>query len=142
IYPVPYTLTKSSSYLTYELRKLNINSHVVGKDVSRDMVFKDDSVAITHIYRAKGNEAAMVYVMNANFYHGGFELGKKRNSLFTAITRTKAWVRICGVGDGMDILINEHAQLEAENYTLSFKYPNARAIDSMENAYGDRTDEQ
>lgn len=142
IYPVPYTLTKSSSYLTYELRKLNINSHVVGKDVSRDIVFKDNSVAITHIYRAKGNEAAMVYVMNANFYHGGFELGKKRNSLFTAITRTKAWVRICGVGDGMDILINEHAQLEAENYTLSFKYPNARAIDSMENAYGDRSDEQ
>ncbi|KMK91287.1 hypothetical protein VL01_17035 [Aeromonas enteropelogenes] len=42
----------------------------------------------------------------------------------------------------MDMLINEHARLEAENYTLSFKYPNAKAIDSMENAYGDSSDEQ
>lgn len=142
IYPVPYTMAKQSAYLTYELRKLDIKCHIVGKDTSRDIISKEKSVSITHIHRAKGNEAAMVYVMNSQFYQGGYELGRKRNSLFTAITRTKAWLRICGVGNGMDVLIKEYDQVINQNYRLSFKYPKADEIDAMENTYGDKSEEQ
>lgn len=142
IFPVPYTMARQSAYLTYELRSLNINCHIVGKDTSRDVIFKDNSIAITHIHRAKGNEAAMVFVMNSHYYQGGYELGKKRNSLFTAITRTKAWLRICGVGDNMDILINEYDKVVSNNYRLSFNYPTARNMDEMDDAYGDKSEEQ
>ncbi|HDV4015089.1 TPA: ATP-binding domain-containing protein, partial [Escherichia coli] len=92
--------------------------------------------------RAKGNEAAMVYVMNSQYYQGGYELGKKRNSLFTAITRTKAWLRICGVGDGMDILIDEYNNVVSNNYRLSFNYPSSENMDAMDNTYGDKSEEQ
>ncbi|TDS68369.1 superfamily I DNA and RNA helicase [Pantoea sp. PNA 14-12] len=142
IYPVPYTMPKQSAHLIYELRKLNINCHIVGKDTSRDVIFKENSIAITHIHRAKGNEAAMVYVMNSQFYQGGFELGKKRNSLFTAITRTKAWLRVCGVGEGMDVLINEYNKVLENNFRLSFEYPQADKMDAMDNTYGDKSEEQ
>jgi superfamily I DNA and RNA helicase len=142
VFPVPYTMARQAAYLTYELRKLNINCHIVGKDTSRDVIFKDNSIAITHIHRAKGNEAAMVYVMNSQYYQGGYELGKKRNSLFTAITRTKAWLRICGVGDGMDILIDEYNNVVDNNYRLSFNYPSSENMDAMDNTYGDKSEEQ
>jgi len=142
IFPVPYTMARQAAYLTYELRSLKINCHIVGKDTSRDVIFKDDSVAITHIHRAKGNEAAMVYVMNSQFYQGGFELGKKRNSLFTAITRTKAWLRICGIGESMDVLLHEYNKVVENNYRLIFEYPNAEKMDAMDDTYGDKSEEQ
>lgn len=143
IFPVPYTIARQAAYLTYELRCLGIDSHVIGsKGVSRDIVFKEDSIAITHIYRAKGNEAAMVYVMDSHYYQSGYELGKKRNSLFTAITRTKAWLRLCGIGPLMNELIDEYNQLLQNNFKLSFTYPNIQSIDDLEQAYGDKTDDE
>ncbi|ELI4232333.1 DEAD/DEAH box helicase [Salmonella enterica] len=142
IYPVPYTMAKQAAYLTYELRNLNIDCHIVGKDSSRDLIFKEKSVSITHIHRAKGNEAAMVYVMNSQYYQGGYELGKKRNSLFTAITRTKAWLRINGVGPGMDVLMREYEEVVNQNYRLSFNYPNPNMMDDMDNTYGDKSEDQ
>lgn len=143
IYPVPYTMAKQAAYLTYELRSLGIDSHIIGsKGVSRDLVFKDNSIAITHIHRAKGNEAAMVYVINSQYYQGGYELGKKRNSFFTAITRTKAWLRVCGIGHQMDLLEKEYNALLENNFTLTFEYPDSKSMDDMDNAYGDKTDNE
>ena len=74
-------------------------------DTTPDVFFaeNEESVAFTGIYRAKGNEAAMVYVINSDLcYDSTFELAKKRNQLFTAITRSKAWVRVLGVGENMN----------------------------------------
>ncbi|MCH7336184.1 ATP-binding domain-containing protein [Acinetobacter sp. NIPH 2699] len=143
IYPVPYTLSRQAAHLTYELRCLGIDSHIIGsKGVSKDIVFKDDSIAITHIHRAKGNEAAMVYVMNSHYYQSGYELGKKRNSLFTAITRTKAWLRVCGIGSLMEALEAEYLKLLENNFKLSFQYPNSTSIDQLDQAYGDKTEDE
>ena len=64
-------------------------------------------VSCSAIYRAKGNESPMVYIVNSNYCFEGFELIKLRNILFTAITRSRAWVRICGIGDDMKNLIQE-----------------------------------
>ncbi|XZW84212.1 DEAD/DEAH box helicase [Acinetobacter baumannii] len=143
IYPAPYTIAKQAAYLTYELRCLGIDSHVIGaKGISRDMVFKDDSIAITHIYRAKGNEAAMVYVMDSHYYQSGYELGKKRNSLFTAITRTKAWLRVCGIGPLMEALVEEYNRLLENNFKLSFTYPDSKLMDELDQVYGDKTEDE
>lgn len=142
VFPDAYTLNSESAYVMHELRNLSLNCHVVGKNSSQDVVFVEESIAITHIHRAKGNEAPMVYVMNAQYCCSGFDLGKKRNSLFTAITRAKAWVRITGVGSTMQSLVKEIDQVYANNFMLNFKYPTREQLDELENAYKDKSPDE
>jgi superfamily I DNA and RNA helicase len=108
------------------LFEAGIQSHLAGVDTSSDVFFKTDeqSVAFTGIFRAKGNEAGMVYVMNSHHcYMSWGNLGRVRNQLFTAITRSKAWVKVLGVGDNMKKLKEEFERVEAHNYELKFMYP-------------------
>lgn len=108
------------------IRKLlfekGINSHVAGT-ANPDIFNEDDSITFTGIYRAKGNEAAMVYVINSQECYNGLELARKRNILFTAITRSKAWVRITGYGEEMQALKEEFSTLKREGFKLDFVYP-------------------
>lgn len=142
VFPDAYTLTSESSHLIHELRNLDVDCHIAGKNTSRDVVFVEKSIAITHIYRAKGNEAPMVYAMNSNYSYAGLELGKKRNSLFTAITRTKAWIRIVGVGDNMVKLSQEIKKVFDNEFRLDFKYPTKAELEKLDSAYQDKTDEE
>lgn len=142
IFPSAYRLNTEASYLMYELRERGIDCHIVGSTSSRDVVFKENSIAITHIYRAKGNEAPMVYTMNSNFCYSGLDLGKKRNTLFTAITRAKAWVRILGVGEGMEKLSEEIQAVIDHKFVLDFKYPNKEELDTLDSAYQDKSEEE
>jgi len=122
------------------LRDKGVASHVVGVTSSRDLVFVDDSVAICGIYRAKGNEAPCVFVASAEYCFAGGELSKRRNVLFTAITRSKAWVRVCGVGPNMDGLIEEMVRTEENDYQLSFRYPTEDEIKQMRRSYREKSE--
>src|SRR5256885_8801363 len=57
----------------------------------------------------------------------GNRIDVKRNILFTAITRSKAWVRIYGVGPKMDILRSEFDAIRRRNFELEFKYPDRKS---------------
>ncbi len=105
-----------------------INSSLAGVSGSPDVFFESDTVTFTGIFRAKGNEAAMVYVINAQDCFNSYSpaiLARIRNQLFTAITRSKAWVRVVGVGSSMDKLIAEYHEVAKRDYRLEFKYPDA-----------------
>ena len=66
----------------------------------------------------------MVYVINSDrCYESTYEMAKLRNQLFTAITRSKAWVRVLGVGSKMDKLIQEFKKVKSHDFTLDFIYP-------------------
>lgn len=108
-----------------------IQSHIAGVNTSPDHFFIDDSIAFTSIYRAKGNEAAIVYVMNSNYCFDSPELIKKRNILFTAITRSKGWVRVYGVGSQMNGLIEEFDKVKKNNFKLNFKYPTIKEMEKL-----------
>lgn len=87
---------------------------------------KAGCVTFTGIFRAKGNEAGMVYIMNAQDCVSGWDktaTALNRNRLFTAITRSKAWVRILGIGPSMDVLMQEWNDLKQNEYKLRFPYP-------------------
>jgi superfamily I DNA and RNA helicase len=142
VFPDAYTLNSESAYIINELRKIGIDAHVAGVNTSRNVIFKDDSVAITHIHRAKGNEAPMVYVMNANYCYTGIDVRKKRNTLFTSITRAKAWVRITGVGKNMDNLVGEIDKVFEHNFSLSFTYPSRNELSEMDRLYQDHSPQQ
>lgn len=134
INPDPLTTKINAAPIRSLLFSENINSHIAGVDTTPDIFFVDnnDSIVFTGIYRAKGNEAAMVYVINAeSCYDSFFDLAKKRNQLFTAITRSKAWVRVVGVGRNMEKLIDEYNQVKSHNFTLDFVYPNKSQREKM-----------
>jgi superfamily I DNA and RNA helicase len=110
------------------LLDMGIQSHLAGVDTSPDTFFRPDeeSVTFTGIYRAKGNEAGMVYMMNAQDCHSSARnLATIRNRLFTAITRSKSWIRVLGFGDGMEALQREYDSLRNRDFRLEFTYPDA-----------------
>ena len=105
------------------LQNRGINSKLTGVASSLDDFFGDKEVTFTGIYRAKGNEAAMVYVIDAHECFSGSELAKKRNILFTAITRSKAWIKVLGYGENMRGLVEEFEEVKRRNFVLEFTYP-------------------
>ena len=103
---------------------MKINSHLAGIDTDPDTFFKDASVAFTGIYRAKGNETGMIYIINAHDCNSAASnLASIRNRIFTAITRSKAWVRVLGIGSGMKALKDEYEKLKHKEFKLHFVYP-------------------
>jgi superfamily I DNA and RNA helicase len=135
----PLTAQEEASILFQELSQLNIPTHLAGVTSSRDELFKDESIAITGIYRAKGNEAPMVYVLNSEYAFEGFELSKRRNIIFTAITRSKAWVRLYGCGPAMEGLKKEVDKVIADKYQLKFKVPTVPDLERLRKIHRDMT---
>ncbi|MBF0609300.1 MAG: ATP-binding domain-containing protein [Candidatus Magnetobacterium sp. LHC-1] len=131
INPDPLTTKKEAGMIRSLLFSNGINSHIAG-EFNADIFFRENSITFTGINRAKGNEVAMVYIINADYcYGGGGNLIKKRNILFTAITRSKAWVRVCGLGDRMNMLIDEYNEVKNNDFELKFRYPTAKEIEKM-----------
>lgn len=133
---------KTGAAVMEALLQKGITSHLVGVTSSREEVFKPDSVAIAHIHRAKGNEAAMVYVLHAESCHSGIEMGKKRNMLFTAITRSKCWVRLFGIGPLMEALAAEVDEVRNRDFVLEFDYPDRKQLEHLAKVHRDVTDEE
>ncbi len=139
IHSNPLTTAKAVGSLKSLLFDKKINSHTVGIDTSPDGFFEENSITFTSIFRAKGNEAAMIYIMDAQECYAGFELIKKRNILFTAITRSKAWVRVCGFGKHMDLLKKEIDRIKQKHFKLDFTYPTKEGMDKLNVIHRDRT---
>lgn len=126
INPDPTSTVKQVAAPRRLLFDIGIQSHVAGVDTPSDIFFKgeEESIAFTGIFRAKGNEAGMVYVINAqDCYGGAYNAGRVRNQLFTAITRSKAWVKVLGVGPNMGRLAEEFGRVADHNFELDFVYP-------------------
>ena len=80
----------------------------------------------------------MLYVVNADAcYSAPHGLARLRNVLFSAITRSKAWVRVCGVGEPMEELAKEHASLKDDDYKLRFRYPTKEELTMMKSLHQD-----
>lgn len=134
INPNPLTTRSNVASIRALLFEEKIASHTAGVDTDPDIFFleNNESIAFTGIYRAKGNEAAMVYIVNSeSCYDSSTGIAKVRNQLFTAITRSKAWIRVLGVGDAMDKLIEEYNRVKSHSFTLEFTYPTAEERRNM-----------
>lgn len=117
--------------------KYNYNSHIAGVTTPADSFFQDNSITISGIMRAKGNEAAVVYIIGAQDCMTDTQIRHHRNELFTAITRSKMWVRIYGYGDGMKLLGNEIKAIKDNDFSLCFEYPSNDEIEEMDKVYSD-----
>jgi superfamily I DNA and RNA helicase len=126
INPNPLKTRRAVANARARLFELEIQNSLAGVSNSPDVFFEPGSVTFTGVFRAKGNEAAMTYVINAQDCYETFfpgDLARVRNQLFTAITRSKAWVRVVGIGPNMDKLKQEFEKLVANDFQLNFRYP-------------------
>jgi superfamily I DNA and RNA helicase len=124
------------------LSERNIASHLAGVTSSVDELFSEDSVAISGIYRAKGHEAAAVYVVNCEYADSPLEAQKRRNILFTAITRSRAWVTLCGVGVGMVPIGTEVRTVIDNDFNLSFRVPTEDELQRIRRIHKDRSKQE
>ena len=129
----PLTAREQAAEIIDALNARDIPAHLAGVTASVDRLFQDGSIAITGIYRAKGNEAPMVYIANSGYFARGTGATaiRRRNMLFTAITRSRAWVRVIGTGDSMVRLKNEIDAVSVHHYSLSFQVPTAEELERL-----------
>lgn len=137
VLPSAYTSKRRYVRLSRILREADVPCHLVGVNNSRDEVFIKDSVAIAHIYRAKGNEAPMVYVVDAQYAGSVSDEVTRRNTIFTAITRSKAWVRVCGYGVRMAAIAEEVAKVRDAGFKLKFEIPTLPRLQEMRSVNAD-----
>lgn len=139
IFPNAYTARQQFLAFNQSLIKRGINAHLAGVSTDLDTFTQINSITAASIYRAKGNEAPMVYIVNADWCAYGLEMIKLRNILFTAITRSRAWVRICGIGTGMQIIKDEIDMVKTKEYQLEFNVPTREELRSIRLINRDRT---
>lgn len=138
VLPDSYTAKSRAPKLMRALRRHDIDAHLVGVDSSVDEVFRPNSVAIAHIYRAKGNEAPMVYAIDAQRAADSYNEVTRRNTIFTAITRSRAWVRISGWGEQMDVVAQEIEKVIDEGFKLKFKIPTTAELEHLRHIHRER----
>lgn len=95
-------------------------------------------VTLSTINKAKGNEVGMVYVLGIDSAFNNKDYIINRNQLFTAITRSKGWVKLTGHKTA-EICENELNLLKQNKYKLIFTQPSEtetrtiyRGLDKMQ----------
>lgn len=121
-----------ASKLEAGLLEKGIASHSLHKNPFDIVDFQlEESVTISTVYKAKGNEAFQVFVVgvDALFFH---ESPLARNRLFTAITRAKGWVALSGMGEAAKKCVKELAAIQRDFPCLKFEFPDPAKIRVMQ----------
>lgn len=142
IFPDTYYSKSEYIELRQHLAAKGILSALSGVNTDKDTFKLTGNVICSSIHRAKGNEAPMVYVLNSDHCIEGVELIKLRNTLFTAITRSRGWVRICGVGSKMNLLEKEIQSCINNNFDLEFKVPTIEELKIIRKINRERTEKE
>jgi superfamily I DNA and RNA helicase len=119
------------SQLAQALASRGIRSNnIIADRYSEPLFTLSDKVTLTTVYRAKGNEAAVVAVMGCDAVPLTSRTG--RNRLFTAFTRTKGWLRITGMGKNFGPLKAEISKAESNSPHMKFVMPDLKRIETIQ----------
>lgn len=111
------------------LTSASIKSVLPGYVESADVFKPKGFVTITTPFRAKGNEANVVFVVNAQRVADDFTL-RMRNAFFVAVTRSRGWCYISGFGGSMDALCGEIDGIKRDFPKFRFTCPSPETIQS------------
>jgi superfamily I DNA and RNA helicase len=109
------------------LTMVGIKSVIPGYVESADVFKPKGFVTITTPFRAKGNEANIVFVINAQQVIGDFTL-RMRNAFFVAVTRSRGWCYVSGFGERMLTLANEINAIKDDAPKFKFICPDQDSI--------------
>lgn len=90
-------------------------------------------VSLSTVYRAKGNEASVVFAVGIDAVDVQTRGG--RNKLFTAFTRTKAWLRVSGCGDPAKRILQELELAYQKSPNMDFIMPDLAVIDTIQRGF-------
>lgn len=111
-------------YIESKLASKGIKSFNLLKAPSTNTVFKvKDHITLSTIFNAKGNEAGSIYIAGIDSVFSAKDDITERNKIFTAMTRSLAWVTLSGVGETVDFCIAELNLLKEKDYELDFIQP-------------------
>jgi superfamily I DNA and RNA helicase len=125
-------------YLEQKLNDLGIKTHSMGIPANAGIFQKPGKVTLTGIFRAKGNEASIVYVMNFDQVENNRKIiVQNRNQAFTAMTRTRGWCILTGLGEKARSLFTEIDTILSQGpEQITFTVPDPKTIqrnlDSLE----------
>lgn len=89
-------------------------------NIDANKFWNDGGVTFATTYRAKGNEAYMVYVIGLDRIAEDENNFALRNQLFVALSRTKAWLEVSGIGDFP--MYNEFKNVIESGNTFEFTF--------------------
>lgn len=102
---------------------LDVASTIPGVNDASSSFAEKGRVTLSTVFRAKGNEAYIVYIFSFEALYDYVHAVDHRNRAFTAISRSKAWVRITGTGDRMQQAQNEIDRILAHLPRFHFTFP-------------------
>ncbi|NSW84422.1 MAG: NERD domain-containing protein [Syntrophothermus sp.] len=122
-------MDKDLTQLIEKLKNNNVQAIRPGIETGKEEFQKQKHVTLTGIFPAKGNEASIVYVI-------GFEqvdsdpllIVQQRNQAFTAITRTRGWCILTGLGEKAEALFREIEMILANPEQITFVVPDPKVI--------------
>lgn len=118
--------------ISVKLEAFKIKSFNLLNAPSTNTIFKvKDHVTLTTIYNAKGNEAGSVYIIGIDTVFSQKNDITERNKIFTAMTRSLAWVTMSGVGESVDFCLKELEVLVKNNFELTFKQPSEKDVKTI-----------
>lgn len=113
---------------------IKCNNMLSKSDYSDIHFYVDNNVTLTTVYKAKGNEAASVYIVGIDgiFKEDKKDLISNRNKIFTALTRTKYWLTITGIGQAADNFKKEYLKILSDYPYLNFTMPDKSTFKNMQ----------
>jgi superfamily I DNA and RNA helicase len=119
------------SSLATKLAEQGISTNnIIADKFSEPPFLIEGKVTLTTVYRAKGNEAAVVAVVGCDAVPLRSRTG--RNRIFTAFTRTKGWLRVTGVENGFKQLQGELGVALKFAPDLRFTMPDPKEIETIQ----------
>jgi superfamily I DNA and RNA helicase len=118
----------------HDIKSLNVLSNPFGAPAFA----LADHVTLSTVYRAKGNEAAVVFTVGVDAIHPDRKQQRARNKRFTAFTRAKAWLRVSGIGDEARYFVNEIEVARSKLPRLEFVYPDPAKVKLLQRDLSDK----
>ncbi len=127
-----YNAKKYLEAIQEGLHDEKINSNNIHDDQYSIKDFKiKDCVTLSTVHKAKGNESYSVYVAGVDALFDSIPEARQRNMLFTAITRSKGWVTITGIGEDALTCKKEYDDALKNYPNLVFIYPEEKELKIM-----------
>jgi superfamily I DNA and RNA helicase len=92
----------------------------------------EKEVTLSTVHRAKGNEAAAVIAIGIDALYPNRKSRVARNRIFTAFTRTKAWLRVSGSGVAAQPFLSELEAALEKSPLLEFRFPDLQQVQLLQ----------
>jgi len=129
-----YFKSMSEGLDTHNIRVNNLLADPYGEP----KFYVQEHVTLTTVYRAKGNETAVVFAIGVDAIYPNRKQQQARNKLFTAFTRAKGWLRVSGIGTGADKFKQEIDKAIALMPRMQFVQPDPSQIMTLQRDLSDK----